>query len=88
MKRLNPLRQKATPYALAGPGVLFLFVFFAVPGLYLVQTSLQSGSYETGYQFDWAWSNFGAVIDYAPISCARCSMPARPPSSRCSSPTR
>ena len=66
MKRLNPLRQKATPYALAGPGVLFLFVFFAVPGLYLVQTSLQSGSYETGYQFDWAWSNFGAVVDYAP----------------------
>jgi spermidine/putrescine transport system permease protein len=66
MKQLNPLRQKATPYALAAPGVLFLFVFFAVPGLYLVQTSLQSGSYETGYQFDWAWSNFGAVADYAP----------------------
>lgn len=66
MKRLNPLRQRATPYALAAPGVLFLFVFFAVPGLYLVQTSLQSGSYETGYQFDWEWSNFGAVADYAP----------------------
>ena len=66
MKRLNPLRQKATPYALAAPGVLFLFVFFAVPGLYLVQTSLQSGSYETGYQFDWALANFGAVADYAP----------------------
>jgi spermidine/putrescine transport system permease protein len=65
MKQLNPLRQKATPYALAAPGVLFLFVFFAVPGLYLLQTSLQSGSYETGYQFDWAWSNFGAVADYA-----------------------
>lgn len=66
MKRLNPVRQKTTPYALAAPGVLFLFVFFAVPGLYLVQTSLQSGSYETGYQFDWAWSNFGAVAGYAP----------------------
>jgi len=64
---LRRLREHAPPYALAGPAVLFLLAFFAVPALYLVQTALQSGSFETGYRFDWAWSNLSdGVSAYAP----------------------
>jgi spermidine/putrescine transport system permease protein len=67
MNRLHPLRHRAVPYALAAPAVLFLLVFFAIPGLYLIQTSLQTGSFEMGYRFDWAWANFGAAVaDYTP----------------------
>jgi spermidine/putrescine transport system permease protein len=64
---IRRLREHAPPYALAGPAVLFLVAFFAVPALYLVQTSLQTGSFETGYRFDWAWGNFADGVDaYTP----------------------
>jgi spermidine/putrescine transport system permease protein len=55
----------ATPYLLLTPGLAWLAVFFLVPLGFLGYQSLQSGSFDFGYSFDWAWGNFGdAISDY------------------------
>lgn len=46
------------PYLLILPGLAWLGVFFLVPIYYLGHTSLQEGSLQTGYVFQWAWSNY------------------------------
>jgi len=46
------------PYLLLAPGLGFLALFFVVPSYYLANTSLQSGSLDTGYTFTWAWDNY------------------------------
>ena len=40
------------------PGLAWLAVFFVVPMFYLGYTSLQQGSLELGYTFEWAWNNY------------------------------
>jgi spermidine/putrescine transport system permease protein len=52
------LSRRATPYLLLAPGLAWLAVFFLVPMYYLGNTSLQSGSLDVGYTFDWAWHNY------------------------------
>jgi spermidine/putrescine transport system permease protein len=52
------LSRRATPYLLLAPGLAWLTVFFLVPMYYLATTSLQTGSLEVGYTFNWAWSNY------------------------------
>jgi spermidine/putrescine transport system permease protein len=52
------LSRRATPYLLLAPGLAWLAVFFLVPMYYLLNTSLQTGSLEVGYTFNWAWSNY------------------------------
>jgi spermidine/putrescine transport system permease protein len=52
------LSRRATPYLLLGPGLAWLAVFFVVPMYYLANTSLQSGSLDVGYTFNWAWHNY------------------------------
>jgi spermidine/putrescine transport system permease protein len=52
------LRQRLVPYWLVGPGLLWLIVFFVVPMYFMGEMALRSGTVETGYTFDWAWSNF------------------------------
>lgn len=52
------LSRRATPYLLLAPGLAWLAVFFLVPMYYLADTSLQTGSLEVGYTFNWAWSNY------------------------------
>jgi spermidine/putrescine transport system permease protein len=52
------LSRRATPYLLLAPGLAWLAVFFLVPMYYLANTSLQTGSLEIGYTFNWAWSNY------------------------------
>jgi spermidine/putrescine transport system permease protein len=52
------LSRRATPYVLLVPGLAWLVLFFIVPMYYLGNTSLQSGSLDTGYTFDWAWHNY------------------------------
>ncbi len=55
----------ATPYVLLAPGLVWLAIFFLVPLGFLGYQSLQSGSFDFGYSFDWAWGNFGeAISDY------------------------
>jgi spermidine/putrescine transport system permease protein len=51
-------RRWLTPYLLLTPGLAWLAVFFVVPMFYLGYTSLQQGSLELGYTFEWAWNNY------------------------------
>jgi spermidine/putrescine transport system permease protein len=52
------LTRRLTPYLLLAPGLAWLAVFFLVPMYYLLNTSLQTGSLDVGYTFNWAWSNY------------------------------
>jgi len=47
-----------TPYLLLAPGIAWLAVFFLVPLGFLAHQSLQSGSFDVGYAFTWAWGNY------------------------------
>jgi spermidine/putrescine transport system permease protein len=51
-----------TPYLLLAPGIVWLAVFFLVPLGFLGYQSLQSGSFDVGYAFDWAWGNYWDVL--------------------------
>src|SRR5437764_3525057 len=56
-----------TPYLLLAPGLLYLGVFFVVPLGFLAYQSLQSGNFDVGYAFTWAWGNYWhALRDYRP----------------------
>jgi spermidine/putrescine transport system permease protein len=52
------LTRRATPYLLLAPALAWLAVFFVVPMYYLFNTSLQTGSLDVGYTFNWAWHNY------------------------------
>jgi spermidine/putrescine transport system permease protein len=55
----------ATPYLLLAPGLAWLALFFVVPLGFLGYQSLESGSFETGFTFSWAWGNYAdAFTDY------------------------
>ncbi len=51
-----------TPYLLLAPGVLFLAVFFVVPLGFLGYQSLESGNFDVGFAFTWAWGNYWDAI--------------------------
>ena len=51
-----------TPYLLLLPGLLWLVLFFLAPLGFLGYQSLESGSFDTGYSFDWAFSNYWDAI--------------------------
>ena len=53
-------RRALVPWVLLAPGLLWLLVFYALPALNQFYVSLQSGSLERGYVFDW---NFGVYGD-------------------------
>jgi spermidine/putrescine transport system permease protein len=56
-----------TPYFLLAPGLAWLAVFFIVPLGFLAYQSLQSGTFDLGYSFDWAWGNYwDALKKYNP----------------------
>ena len=65
------LSRRATPYLLLAPGLAWLAVFFVVPMYYLANTSLQTGSLEVGYTFDWAWSNYKDALTLYQTQFAR-----------------
>lgn len=54
--------QNLTPYLLLAPGLLYLGLFFVVPLGFLAYQSLQSGNFDVGYAFDWAWGNYWDAI--------------------------
>src|SRR5207253_9827869 len=57
--------RQLTPYLLLAPGMLWLTVFFVVPLGFLAYQSLQSGNFDIGYSFTWAWGNYwNALRDY------------------------
>jgi spermidine/putrescine transport system permease protein len=51
-----------SPYLLLAPGLLYLALFFLVPLGFLAYQSLQSGTFDVGYAFDWAWGNYWDAI--------------------------
>jgi spermidine/putrescine transport system permease protein len=56
------LRQRLVPYWLLGPGLLWLILFFVVPMYFMGEMALRSGTLETGFTFEWAWSNFADAL--------------------------
>ena len=52
-----------TPYLLLVPGLAWLAVFFLVPLGFLAYQSLETGTFDVGYAFDWAWGNYAEGID-------------------------
>jgi spermidine/putrescine transport system permease protein len=51
-------RRRLVPYFLLGPGILWLILFFALPMYFMGRLSLDTGTLETGFRFDWQWSNY------------------------------
>jgi spermidine/putrescine transport system permease protein len=59
------LKRKGLPYLLLLPGLGWLLVFFAIPLGYMLFESLKTGTIDTGYIFDWNFSNYtDAIADY------------------------
>ncbi|MFI8307915.1 ABC transporter permease [Streptomyces sp. NPDC085927] len=58
--RAKPPRRRGrwTPYLLLLPGLLWLFVFFALPVIYQASTSVQTGSLEQGYEVTWHFATY------------------------------
>lgn len=60
-------KKKLTPYFLLLPGFLVLIVFFVLPLLTLLNSSLTTGDMVAGYKFDWAFGNYWeGWVDYWP----------------------
>jgi spermidine/putrescine transport system permease protein len=55
-------RRRFLPWLLLGPGLLWLLAFFAVPLYYTAKISLESGTLDTGYSFNWQFSNYTDAI--------------------------
>jgi spermidine/putrescine transport system permease protein len=52
-------RKRAVPYALLAPGSAWLLVFFVIPLVIMVYTSLESGGILSGgFTFTWEFSNY------------------------------
>ncbi len=51
-------RRALFPYLLLGPGLLWLVVFYLVPSLTQTYVSLQEGTLEQGYTFQWAFHTY------------------------------
>jgi spermidine/putrescine transport system permease protein len=56
-----PPQRRRVPYLLLLPGLLWLAVFFLVPLVTLVSTSLQTGSLEEGYALTFRWETYTDV---------------------------
>jgi spermidine/putrescine transport system permease protein len=60
------LRKVGLPYLLLLPGLGWLAIFFAIPLGYMAFESLKEGTLETGYLFDWEFSNYtNAISDFS-----------------------
>jgi spermidine/putrescine transport system permease protein len=50
--------RRLIPYWLLLPGAVWLILFFVVPMYFMGELALRSGTFETGFVFDWQFSNF------------------------------
>jgi spermidine/putrescine transport system permease protein len=63
MLRLSLQRRRSLmPWIFLGPGLAWLIVFFAIPLVNQLNVSLQTGDPETGYVFNWAFSNYADAL--------------------------
>ncbi len=51
-------KSRALPYLLALPGIAWLLIFFVLPLIAQVVTSLSQGSLVTHWRFTWHWQNY------------------------------
>lgn len=59
------MRRRMAPWLFAGPGLLWLLIFFAIPLANQASVSLMNGDAEAGYQFHWVFSTYtDAIRDY------------------------
>jgi spermidine/putrescine transport system permease protein len=56
------LKKAGLPYLLLLPGLGWLVVFFALPLGYMLFESLKSGTPDTGFLFNWEFSNYSSAI--------------------------
>jgi spermidine/putrescine transport system permease protein len=56
------LKKAGLPYLLLLPGLGWLLIFFAIPLVYMAFESLKLGTLETGYSFNWEFSNYSEAI--------------------------
>jgi len=61
-KRSGSARRRFVPYALMGPGLLWLLAFFVVPMFFMGELALRSGTLDEGFTFTWEFSNFSDAI--------------------------
>jgi spermidine/putrescine transport system permease protein len=58
-------KSRVLPYLLALPGIAWLVIFFVLPLLAQVVTSLSQGSLVTHWRFTWHWQNYAnAFVTY------------------------
>jgi spermidine/putrescine transport system permease protein len=55
-------RKGLLPYLLLAPGLGWLLLFFAVPLVLMAYESLKTGTLDTGFQFNWQFSNYSHAI--------------------------
>ena len=58
-------RRRTAAYGMLSPGGLYLVVFFVIPLIIIVQTSLSSSDLFVGggrLEFDWNWSNYQTAL--------------------------
>lgn len=70
-RRTGLRRATLAPYALLGPGLLWLVIFFAWPTIQMFFISLQTGSLERGYQLTWHWATYGDVFSKYSVQMIR-----------------
>ena len=51
-------RRRLVPYLLLGPGLLWLVLFFVLPLYFMGVVSLEEGTLEEGFTFNWHFANF------------------------------
>ncbi|CAN5543810.1 ABC transporter permease subunit [soil metagenome] len=82
-------RGRFTPYALLGPGLLWLILFFVLPMIFMFSVALYQGSLDTTFKFTWHFANFTDALSnfdsqfvrsfvYAGIATALCLFIAYP----------
>jgi spermidine/putrescine transport system permease protein len=55
-------RKRLLPYLLLAPGFGWLLAFFAVPLVYMAFESLKTGTVDTGFSFNWEFSNYSHAV--------------------------
>jgi spermidine/putrescine transport system permease protein len=56
------VRRRLGALGLAGPGTLWLAAFFLVPMAFMGVVSLESGSIDEGFVFDWSFGNYADAV--------------------------
>jgi spermidine/putrescine transport system permease protein len=69
--RRPSLRRRLSPYALLGPGGLWLLIFFVVPLFFMASLSLQTGDLFQGFRNTWHFANFTDAISLYHVQFVR-----------------